>query len=457
MKSAEYVVTGVVVLVLMQAALTFSPAPDDGFTAARVTLTAGFVLLCAWAAGRFVSAFRLPKLTGYLFTGVACGPALSNLISEPMIDELRFINGAAVALIALTAGGELDLREQRPLLKTVLAIGVVCGAGGAAIVAGVILLARPLFPFMVDMPWAQAIAIAAVLGVTVIAQSPAVVVALRSETDARGPITQTILGVVVLGDLLVIGLFAITSAIARALLGGAVDAWETTRAIAWELFGSLALGAVLGGILAAYLRRVQHGVDVVVLALCLLVAEIGPRLSLDPLLVMIAAGVVVENVGEGGKKLIARIEASSLPVYVLFFTLAGASIHLDALASVAIPVGLLVLVRAGALLGGSNLATRLVGSPPQVRKWAGFGLLPQAGLAIALSLLFARTFPSLGDTAAALTLGVVAVNELVAPAVLRWAWVRSGEGRQLDDTVDPATQSSENIHHVSQPPPPRGD
>ena len=116
-----------------------------------------------------------------------------------------------------------------------------------------------------------------------------------------------------------------------------------------------------------------------------------------------------------------------MPVYILFFAAAGANLHLDVLLVVGGPAVLFVVVRGVGLLSGAALGARLAEAPPLVRRYAGFGLLPQAGLALALSMLFAKTFPEFGAEAAALTLGVVAINELVAPALYRYALVKSGE------------------------------
>ncbi len=432
MKQVERVVTIAVLLGLMQAVLSFAPEGAPRLEAARITLTVGFVLLFAWSAGRFLAGLGLPRLTGYLAAGVLTGPAVLRLISAEMIAELHFASGAAIALIALTAGAELDLRARRSVLASTLGISLVSGLGGAALLALVMVLARPLFPFLRGLELGEAAAVAGLVGVTLIAQSPAVVVALKNELGARGPITQTLLAVVVFGDLVVVVLFAIVSSVARAVLGGPIDVAATTRAVAWELFGSLGLGVVLGAVLAFYLRRVRSTENVFVLALALLVSELGPRLRLDPLLVMMSAGVLVANLGEGSRSLIDRIEAASTPLYVLFFTLAGASIHLDVLAGALVPALLLVSVRAAALLGGARVGARIAGGDRAVARWVGVGLLPQAGLAIALALLLARAFPRVGPAASALVLGVVAVNELVAPALLRWAWIRSGEGRPCE-------------------------
>jgi hypothetical protein len=106
---------------------------------------------------------------------------------------------------------------------------------------------------------------------------------------------------------------------------------------------------------------------------------------------------------------------------------AGATLHAEALKVVWLPATLFVAVRALGLLAGSRLGARVAGAPRVVQQFAGFGLLPQAGLALALALLFNRTFPEFGAEAGALVLSVVALNELVAPIAYRFALVKSGE------------------------------
>jgi Kef-type K+ transport system membrane component KefB len=120
-----------------------------------------------------------------------------------------------------------------------------------------------------------------------------------------------------------------------------------------------------------------------------------------------------------------------LPVYVLFFCLAGASLNAGLLQQVLAPTLLICVVRAAGLLAGARLAGRVAAAPPTVRRYAGFGLLPQAGLAQALALLFTRTFPEFGEQAATLVLSVVMVNVLLPPVAYRFALIRSGEaGRE---------------------------
>lgn len=408
---------------MMHAARSFT-AGASGASGSSMAL--GYVLLTAFFAGGIFKALRLPKLTGYIAAGILVGPQALELVSERMVEQLAIVNGMAVALIALTAGSEMDVKAMRPLLKPIAAIGAVAITGTAVLLASAVFVLRPWLPFFEGMPFFTSVVVSVVLGVVLTAQSPAVVVALRDELDADGPVSRTVLGIVVAGDILVILLFAGASTAARSLLG-AGGAGPEGGSLAWELLGSLGIGAVVGGILGLYLDRVKEGAELFLLLVAFVLAEVGARVHLDPLLLALAAGMVVRNFTPHGDALHKRIEVSALPVYLLFFATAGASIHLDVLGVVGIPAAILVLLRAAGLLGGSRVGASLVETPAPVARWTGFGLLPQAGLALALSLLFVKTFPEFGEHARALTLGVVALNELIAPVIYRWALVRAGE------------------------------
>ncbi|MCX4241041.1 cation:proton antiporter [Paraliomyxa miuraensis] len=410
----------------MTATRTFN-AEESAFIGSITLLVVGYLLLTAHFMGKVVARLQLPKLTGYIGAGILAGASGLDLIPDEALDNAKIFTGVAVALIALTAGSELELRRMRALWRAIGWITGLAVVGGALVLAGTVLGLSRWLPFMAGLTPPQAAAIALVLGAVMAAQSPAVVVALRTELQADGPVCRTVLGVVVIADLVVIVLFTGASTVADALMGGSAELGQTVLRLAWELFGSIAVGIGVGGPLAFYLRRVGHDAGLIVLVVAFVVAEVGHRVGLDPLLVALAAGLLVRNATEQGDALHHAIEGSALPVYLVFFAVTGATIHLHVLAVVGVPAVILVLVRASAFMVGARVACRIAGAEDVVRRFVGFGLLPQAGLALALSTLFARTFPELGPDAAALTLGIVALNELVAPVAYRLALIRSGE------------------------------
>ncbi|MFO0647920.1 MAG: cation:proton antiporter [Polyangiales bacterium] len=424
---------------LMHAARSF--LLGTAASSAGVALSFGYLLLTAFFTGELFKRVGLPKLSGYLATGIVVGPEVLGLVSSWAVSNLGIVTGAAIALIALTAGTELELRKMRPLMRSIAWLTLVAVGGTTLLLSGVVYAARSWLTFMTGLTTPQALAVSAVLGVVMVAQSPAVVVALRDEVDADGPLARTVLGVVVIADLVVILMFTLVSVVAKSIFGGRADVSTTSAAVAWEIFGSLGAGLLIGGVLALFLRKVRASASLFVLTVCFVVAEVGRRIHLDPLLVALSAGMLVRNATRHGDELHASIEAAALPVYVVFFAVAGAAIRLRVFGVVGGAALLFVLTRALGLLAGGYLGARLAGAPEVVRRYVGFGLLPQAGLALALSLLFARSFPEFGADAGALTLAVVALNEILAPALYRTALIRSGEG-----TRDP-------VALPSQPPP----
>jgi Kef-type K+ transport system membrane component KefB len=435
---------------LLAAAKSLLAHDAVGANVAGAALAFGFLLLAAFCMGRIFAAFRLPRIVAYLSTGILAGPYVLDLVSEPMLAKLQPVSGVAICLIALTAGGELNFRKIAPLFRVIRRITMIAVIGNCFLLAAVVIALRPLLPFLDGLDTFAIVAVAAMLGVAMSAQSPAVTMALIEETQSDGPLTGTILGVVVIADLVVIVLYAMASTLAQSALGGNAELGETAKTIAWEIFGSIFIGVIVGMLLALYLRRVQQGLALFVLLLCIVVSEVGRRIHLDPLIVMLAAGLFLENGSKAGASaLVHHLEGASLPVYLVFFALAGATIHLDLLALLAIPAATVVVTRALGFFVGSKLATRGKDVDPMVARWTWAGLLPQAGLALALALLIRRSFPELGEAMSALCFAVVAINEMVMPVVMRHALVASGEAGKRGErelfapSVPPPPASSE--------------
>jgi Kef-type K+ transport system membrane component KefB len=419
---------------LMHAARSFAPDTTVGGGAAGTALACGYLLLSAFLMGSIFKSLRLPRLTGYLATGIIVGPNVLDLVSQPMVANLQIFNGVATALIALTAGVELDLRMMKPLLRSISWLTAVAVCGTICLITLAALLLHRHLPFLHGLTTLQVIAVCAVLGVTMVAQSPAVVVALQSEMASDGPLTRTVLGVVVMSDLLVIVLFAVVSSIAKSVLGSQTDALHTAGALAWEILGSVVIGVLVGILLSIYLRFVKGSAALFLVAAAFLLAEVGQRIDLDPLLLALGAGVFIRNVTAQGERLQNEIEFSSLPVYVVFFAVTGATVHIKELLVVGLPALVLVSTRAAGFIGLGWVATTMAEATDNVRKYIGLGLMPQAGLALALALLFIKTFPSIGEGASALVFGGVAINEMIAPILYRFALVRTGEAGQAQHT-----------------------
>lgn len=409
---------------LMQAARSFSLDATIGGT----ELAFGYLLLVAYFTAKIVNRFGLPKLTGYIIAGVISGPFVLGLVTKDMATSLKIVSNTATAIIALEAGSELQIQKVRPLLKTLRSMIIFAVIGAMFTITGVLYLLRPMLPMFDNMTQTQSIAVCMVIGVALSAQSPAVVMALLAEMRSEGPLSSMILASVVVADLVVIVCYSIASSITTAVIGGGLDIIATVLEVAWELFGSMAFGLAIGMLIGQFLLSVKRGASLFALMVCVVVAEVGARIGLDPLIVMLAAGIWLRNFSRAdATDLLHGFESAQLPVFLVFFALAGSKLDIYMLWASIIPVGVIVITRATSFFLGTKLATATTGASGVVSKYAWFGLVPQAGLALALALVLQKTFPTFGNSAAVILFGVVGTNESLAPIFLRRMLIASGE------------------------------
>ena len=408
---------------LMHAARSFT----DATGAAGVELAFGFLLLVAFFNARFLHKLGLPHLTCYLLAGIIAGPQVLDLVTDSMTEQLKVVSDVAVCMIALTAGAELNFAKIRPHMGVLRGMILLAVIGTMFVLGGVLFAIRPLLSFFDGMTLQQSAVVCLTIGIAASAQSPAVVMAMVSELKSEGPVTRVLLAMVVLADFIVIICYAIASAVTGAVIGGNIDVAGEFAKVSWELGGSIVFGVLVGALLGVFLRHVKRGASLFAVMICLVVAEIGKQIHIDPLITMIASGVWLENFSKADShELLSDFESAQLPVFLVFFALAGSHIDLGKLYEYIVPVGIVVLARAGSFFVGCRVATRGAHVNPAVRKYAWFGLVPQAGLAIAIALLMRDSFP-FGKDAGVLLLGIVAANELTAPPIFRVVMIRSGE------------------------------
>lgn len=399
-------------------------APD-----APTPLVLGFLLLGAYLAGALAGDLGLPRITGYILGGLLFGPAGLGLITAAEIEALGLVDDVAIALIAFSAGAELRLREVRSQGRVIGSILTLEMVTVFVAVAGLILLIRGSFPLTAGRSLADALVIAMVFGSVAIANSPSVAVAVINETRSRGPVTSTILGVTVLKDVAVIVLFAVMISLAQALLlgEGTMD-WALGRRLAWEIGGSIALGCLVGWLVSLYLHRWSSQPILFILGVAFLLTHLCAVLHLEILLTSLATGLFVENVSEKeAEPFIRAVQANAVPFYALFFSLAGAGIHLDFLLSLWPIVLLLVGVRAAAIWIGTHAGARVGRASPLVTRYSWTGFVSQAGVTLGMVTIAERSFPAWGEEMKALFVAMVAVHELVGPVLLQKGLEAAGE------------------------------
>jgi Kef-type K+ transport system membrane component KefB len=210
--------------------------------------------------------------------------------------------------------------------------------------------------------------------------------------------------------------------------------------LTWELLGSLAFGALIGVALAFYLREIGREVTIVLLGVCMLLAGVGRLLHFEIVLASLAAGLVVENIAPPkGDALKEAVERGALPVLVVFFAAAGASLEMAALTRLGGVALVLAAVRAATLWQSARLGVRWA-RLPEPASMAWMGLVSQGGVTLGLASLAAAEFPDWGGTVYTLIVAMTAVHVLAGPILFRSALQRAGEVGMMDaEAASPAS------------------
>ncbi len=434
----------VVLLSAMVLLLGFEVVPETGAFHPKVLAALGFILLCAYTFGSIAQRVGLPQVVGYIVTGVLFGPHLTRLIfgaetqalfNEGVVDDIKIINGLAIGLIGLTAGGELKLHE---LKKDARSIGAIIGAQTLItpiLVGGGIFTLGRLFPdtlpFLTDTTALAAAAL--IFGTLAVGTSPATTLAVVTETRAKGPLTNLLLGSVISKDATTVLAFLIAMQVG---VGWATGSAFDAGAIIWELGMSVVVGLVMGFVIIAYLRFVDAELVLFTVTVVFVGQALAQAWHLEALLAFIVAGFIVENgPGGQGERMIHELERLSLPVFVVFFTVAAARLELAALADYW-PIALVYVgFRSIGMVAGTWIGTKVTNAAPVARAHLWYAYFPQAGVTLSLAGLLAGKVIWAAEFET-IVMATILVHIIVGPILAKLALTRSGEGEGSDETED---------------------
>jgi Kef-type K+ transport system membrane component KefB len=423
----------VVLALLIGGAVLLEPlrAPTEGVIAPRSLFLFGILLLTADTFGALAHDLRLPRLVGYLVAGIALGPSVARIVPAGVLEDLGMMKRLAIGLIGLLAGVELRTRDLRQRYRLILLILVFQTVAVATLLTATTLLGRSWIPFLQGLGGAPVVFVAVLFAVVLTVNSPMVTLALLTETRASGPLARTTLGVVLLADVVVILVFTGAFSLARASIGGATSgALEILAQLLREVMGSILAGALVGGVVTLYLRYVKRELILFAVVVVFATAAAAQALHFELLLSMVVAGFLVENVAPvRAEPLVEALHQTAVPVFVIFFAMAGAELHIQEFAAVWPIVLTIALVRIAAIYGSATLGSRLGGGEPSVARYGWTGLVSQAGVALGLATIVADRLPVVGLAMQAVTVGVIAFNESVGPILFRWGLERAREIR----------------------------
>lgn len=410
------------------------------------------ILLGALVGGRLAGLLRLPRVTGYLLAGLFLGPSMAHLLglppllSEPALEELGVLGELALALIMVNIGGQFrtdHLRRYRHRIA-IFSAGEI-GLTFLLVALSCFLVNQLLMGITIgNLGLLQtSLSFGLLLGLIAIATAPAATLMVIREYEAAGPVTNTVLTLVGLNNLVSVLLFIL---IEQLLIGAATPAQLLTR-----MFGPLLVGGLFGFLMSVWGQRLEQGSEYKVLllgsisactALCL-------ALHIDGLLASLALGMVLANSSPRWHRMLESLRQIDYPLYVAFFVLAGANLHIQTLGQIGLLGLVYVVARSVGKLFGAWCGARLGGFDLREQRYVGATLLAQAGVAIGLALNLAEDWPEMGALVQTVVLGAVVVFELFGPLAVRYGLVHSGEVPLLSLLQKQAPLGSlEGLHSV---------
>ncbi|MBQ3054871.1 MAG: cation:proton antiporter [Oscillospiraceae bacterium] len=412
-------------------------------------LSVSIALLAGLIMTRFFKPLKLPAVTAYLIAGVLIGPYCIGALgwngigfpSHDAVGKLSLISEVALGFIAFSIGSEFRLDDLKKTGKQAFVIGVVQALVATLFVDLALYGLHLLMPDKLSLP--QVIT----LGAIATATAPAATLMVVRQYKAKGKLTDLLLPIVALDDAVGLIVFAVSFGIAKTLTTGAIDVISIVVNPLIEIVASLVLGAVMGWVLTqleklfnSNTNRLNLTIGLVFLtaALSMLEFHVGPvHVSFSSLLVCMMLGTIFCNICPLSEDLMEASDKWTSPLFALFFVISGAELELNVFADLAIVIiGLVYIIfRSLGKYFGSYVSAKATACTPEVTKYLGITLLPQAGVALGMCAIAAAEWPGEGALIRNITLFAVLIYELFGPLMTRWALTKAGDIKPMSDEV----------------------
>ncbi len=390
-------------------------------------LALGFVVIIAHLGGLTAKKIGLPSLTGNLIAGMIFGPHLLGFISISDITSLELINSLALSFIAITAGGELKMAALRRNASIILNITLFHVLLILSVVIGVFYLLLTQTSLLQVKDTKQILGICIFLGVIAVAKSPASTIAIINEYRSKGRFTDVVLGVTMVKDVIVLILFAFSLAVT----GGLINHEPISLHFFLELIGHILLsgaaGVLYGFLMILFFKYVAKEIGIFIVLASYLAHDLASLIGLEHMFMCMVAGFVVQNFSKQGSRMIDSIEDTHLPIYVIFFAIAGAGLNFQYFKKTYLIVLIFVIVRVLLVMGATYLGGVVSKAPESVKKYAWTGFVTNAGLTLSMVIVIESTFPEWGSLVKSIGISVIAINQIVGPILFKYGIIKSGE------------------------------
>ena len=406
---------------------------------ASIFLSLSVALLAGLLLSRLAKKVQLPAVTAYLVAGVLIGPFVLGRIGIPglgitseQIEGFGLISDLALGFIAFSMGSEFRIAQLKKIGKQATFIGVFQALFTTLIVDAALIGLHFIIPETFTLQSAL------VLGAVATATAPAATLMVVKQYKAKGPVTDILLPVVALDDAVGLVVFAISFGIARSLGAGPLNATSVILEPILEVILSLALGFVMGLLFTlcekyfhSRSKRMAVSVTFVMMTVALssISFEIGTvHIGFSSLLACMMLGTVFCNICEVSEELMERADRWTTPVLILFFVISGAELELSVFADIMVVVIGVVYIIARSLgkYFGAGISAELSKCNPNVVKYLGITLLPQAGVALGMAIKAIEFGPE-GAIVRNITLFAVLIYEIVGPYLTKVALTKAGD------------------------------
>lgn len=400
-----------------------------------VIVSVALMLFSGFAMTRVTKRLRLPNVTAYIVAGILMGPYCMNLIPGRVVTGMSFVADIALAFIAFSTGEFFKFSTLKKSGAKVMVITVM-----EACLASVLVFIVVYFVLGLELNFS--IVLAALASAT----APASTVMTIRQTHAKGDFVETLLQVVALDDVVGLLAYSIAISVALASMTGDFHAGSIVKPILLNI-----IVFVLGGLFGLFLKLLLHkrSTDnrlIVSVAVLFAFCGICAILDVSPLLGCMSMSMIYINLTDD-ERLFKQLNYFSPPILLLFFVRSGVNFDLGALVNSSESIGSVSLLRIGVIyfvvriLGkyvGAFLGCAMVGKDKLVRNYLGLALVPQAGVAIGLAAMGARTLGGeTGDVLETIILASSVLYELIGPACAKLSlYLSKSYSNKLEDIVE---------------------
>ncbi|WP_313134439.1 cation:proton antiporter [Anaerocolumna sp.] len=375
-------------------------------------------LLLGLLSSKLMKKIHLPNVTGYLIIGLITGPYCLNLLPLEVIESFSIIPEIALGFIAFSIGAEFKLSYLKKVGKTPIIIAIT-EAFGAVLFVDTILIAT-----------GNEVAFSIVLGAIAAATAPAATLMVVRQYKAKGPVTDTLLPVVAIDDAVALMAFGLSVAIAKTIDSKeAVSLTATILEPVIEIVGALIFGAILG-VIIKYLTGWFTGRGnrlSVTFAMVLLCIGISNMVGFSALLACMAMSAVYVNISNVSNIVFEQTDRVTPPIFMLFFFISGAELDISILPTVGFIGALYIIFRMIGKVLGAALGAKISKAEYVVKKYLGYTLIAQAGVAIGLASVAMTVVPEYGNQIKTITLCGTVIYELIGPVITKIALKKAGE------------------------------